>query len=174
MPTMTAPSPKALAYAKSLTEQTWVGEPAALVEVVEKLNTMSASQISKIIDLLKPVASQAAIAKAKAAQPTTELPAGKYGVEGIDGTIMVFSIDKPTQGKWAGWTFVNKLEGKNRTPIRDRDEKEAILDEIEAAGYLQSAKLYGKATGRCSICGTELTNPASIEAGIGPICATKF
>ncbi len=33
---------------------------------------------------------------------------------------------------------------------------------------------YGQRTGTCSCCGRELTKEASIEAGIGPICASKW
>ena len=33
---------------------------------------------------------------------------------------------------------------------------------------------YGQRTGTCSCCGRLLTNEGSIEAGIGPICATKW
>ena len=33
---------------------------------------------------------------------------------------------------------------------------------------------YGQRTGTCSCCGRELTAEASIEAGIGPICAEKW
>jgi hypothetical protein len=39
---------------------------------------------------------------------------------------------------------------------------------------LNAAIRYGKVSGSCSCCGRELTDPKSIEAGIGPICATKF
>lgn len=39
---------------------------------------------------------------------------------------------------------------------------------------LAEAVAHGKATGECSCCGRELTDPASIAAGIGPICAKKF
>ena len=39
---------------------------------------------------------------------------------------------------------------------------------------LSAAIRYGKVSGECSCCGRELTDPKSIEAGIGPICATKF
>jgi hypothetical protein len=49
----------------------------------------------------------------------------------------------------------------------------AVLDEFEGAP-LQAAMRYGKLAGRCCSCGRELTDPASIEAGIGPICADKF
>lgn len=39
---------------------------------------------------------------------------------------------------------------------------------------LEQAKEYGRETGVCISCGAELTDPVSIEAGIGPICATKW
>ena len=38
----------------------------------------------------------------------------------------------------------------------------------------RAAVLYGKASGNCSICGRDLTDPESIERGIGPICAGKY
>lgn len=39
---------------------------------------------------------------------------------------------------------------------------------------LEQAKHYGRKTGTCIMCFRTLTNPDSIEAGIGPICADKF
>lgn len=47
------------------------------------------------------------------------------------------------------------------------------LDEI-AANPGEAAKLHGIKTGTCSCCGRELTDPASIAAGIGPVCATSW
>jgi hypothetical protein len=39
---------------------------------------------------------------------------------------------------------------------------------------LDAAKKYGQETGQCLVCGRTLTNPDSIEAGIGPVCASRF
>lgn len=39
---------------------------------------------------------------------------------------------------------------------------------------LDDAKAFGRNTGTCCVCGRELTNAASIAAGIGPICANRF
>lgn len=39
---------------------------------------------------------------------------------------------------------------------------------------LAAAREYGLRTGTCSCCGRELTDPRSIERGIGPICEAKF
>lgn len=47
------------------------------------------------------------------------------------------------------------------------------LREIEA-DPVEAAKRYGKLSGRCSCCGRDLTDPASIEIGVGPICLTRL
>jgi hypothetical protein len=36
------------------------------------------------------------------------------------------------------------------------------------------AAAYGRRFGRCIVCQAELTDPKSVEAGIGPVCAQKF
>ena len=164
-------SPKAIAYAKSLVSQVRAGDEN-LPELLLAMDEMTPKAISHIIDTHKPIVSAQKFTAAKAAAPTTDLPAGRYAVEGFDGTVMKYQIDKPVSGKWAGWTFVRDLATGDS--IRDRDTKQAILDELEAAGHLESAKLYGKVTGQCGICSKTLTNPDSIAAGIGPICAQKF
>lgn len=52
------------------------------------------------------------------------------------------------------------------------DQEKRILAFI--ADPKAAAKAYGIETGVCCICNATLTNKVSIEAGIGPICATKF
>jgi hypothetical protein len=47
------------------------------------------------------------------------------------------------------------------------------LREIEAAPG-EAAVKWGKMTGRCSCCGRTLSDPVSIERGIGPICAETW
>lgn len=55
-----------------------------------------------------------------------------------------------------------------------------LADEVKetlmaaASDPLNAAIRYGKVSGECSCCGRELTDPRSIERGIGPICADKF
>ena len=39
---------------------------------------------------------------------------------------------------------------------------------------LAAAVAFGRESGTCSVCGRELTDPASIAAGIGPVCAAGF
>ena len=39
---------------------------------------------------------------------------------------------------------------------------------------LEQAIAYGHATGNCVVCGAPLSDPKSVERGIGPVCAKKF
>lgn len=39
---------------------------------------------------------------------------------------------------------------------------------------LEEAKAFGALYGACCVCGKTLTNEDSIEAGIGPVCASRF
>lgn len=54
----------------------------------------------------------------------------------------------------------------------DADTEKRVLAFI--ADPKAAAIAYGIETGVCCICNATLTNKKSIEAGIGPICATKF
>lgn len=61
--------------------------------------------------------------------------------------------------------------------IRDMAEhREEITKTLEsiAADPLGFATAYGKETGICCCCNRELTDPVSVAAGIGPICAGKW
>jgi hypothetical protein len=105
-----------------------------------------------------------------------KVPAGRYAVTGEDGTTDFYRVDRPTDGRWKGYTFVKlgtggphggelhwqRLSFKNTAAILGK----IIADTPEAA-----AKRFGKEIGRCGMCGRTLTNPESIERGIGPVCA---
>ena len=68
--------------------------------------------------------------------------------------------------------YLGKIDPDGRfQPSRacDDDTRDAVVRISNNA--LAEAVEYGKRTGRCSCCGRELTDPASIAAGIGPICA---
>lgn len=82
------------------------------------------------------------------------------------GCLYVVEIDDDAyQGKIDGVTFKAVREARADTLAR--------LQTI-AADPAAAAVAYGRRTGTCSCCGRELTNHASIEAGIGPICASKW
>ncbi len=83
----------------------------------------------------------------------------------------------PMTGKNPGAIYVTEggvYLGKiiNGALVTYSDRKQAILDTVQ--NPLASAVAYGRVTGNCSCCGRELSDPASIEAGIGPVCASKY
>lgn len=51
-----------------------------------------------------------------------------------------------------------------------RKQERAVWQKVD----LEEAKEFGRAFGCCMVCGATLTNPDSIEAGIGPVCAGRF
>jgi hypothetical protein len=69
-----------------------------------------------------------------------------------------------------------KYLGKVTTAGCDSRLSDTVKEIIMGAAQdpLNAAIRYGKLSGECSCCGRELTDPRSIERGIGPICATKF
>lgn len=99
------------------------------------------------------------------------VPEGLYAVEiDIEGLIFV-KVDHGT-GRWEGYTFITRQVGSDFVRV-NRRVQDAALAGIRKAGFLESSVLYGKELGHCGRCGRELTNEASREAGIGPICAGK-
>lgn len=87
----------------------------------------------------------------------------------------------PDTGKNAGSIYVKegeaylgKVTGGEFLPTREcGDDRKAKVVAV-AADPASAAKAYGLRTGTCSCCGRGLTNGASIDLGIGPICAEKF
>lgn len=89
----------------------------------------------------------------------------------------------PATGRNAGALYVVEIEddayqGKivDATFSAMRETKADVLSRLQtiAQNPLEAAVRYGRRTGTCSCCGRELTNQASIDAGIGPICQQKW
>lgn len=113
-----------------------------------------------------------AIATSMTTLPSTpdgapEVPAGKYLVDDV-----AYRVDRPVKGKWAGYTFLVRIDRDER--VRNALVRNVILRKILAQGILESTAAYGRETGQCGQCGRTLTNPESIAAGIGPICAGRI
>lgn len=108
-------------------------------------------------------------------QPHTampEVPAGRYALDSDHG-VKFYHVQKPVDGKWAGYVFVHVQAGDDLFPIKNRESRAAILKEI--AENPQAAMIrYGREIGRCGHCGRTLTDDDSRAAGIGPICASKM
>lgn len=74
--------------------------------------------------------------------------------------------------------YLGKVTGGKYSAVWGMDanavaEVKAALDEI-AVNPREAAIRYGRETGICACCGAKLTDPVSVAAGIGPICAGKW
>lgn len=101
-----------------------------------------------------------------------DVPQGRYAVE-EKGEIKFFRVDRPTEGRWEGWTFLSIQASDELIPIRNPVRVHGILKSI-AKDPLEASAAYGRHIGACGVCGRTLTNPDSRRRGIGPICAEKF
>ncbi|MDD5708838.1 MAG: DUF6011 domain-containing protein, partial [Kiritimatiellae bacterium] len=79
----------------------------------------------------------------------------------------------PTEGKWAGYVFVEQQRGDEFSAIKIPDMRAGILRQI-AANPKEAMLRYGQELGYCGHCGRVLTNDESREAGIGPICRARW
>lgn len=122
---------------------------------------------AQAVDTLK---LEAAFAKASSA-----LKAPKLRVAGLvispakansknAGALYVKSADRYL-GKIMGGKFITS---RDCTP---EDEKNLLAVANDPVG---AAIAYGRTTGSCACCGRLLTDPESVERGIGPICAERF
>lgn len=165
----------------------WVPQPA----IIAWAKAASAEQIAAKVDWLytQPVAlvKESAVADRfadkrlgiKAAGGTPSLgakvvPAGRYAVTGEDGATKFYRVDQPTEGRWAGYTFVKVQAGDELHNVRNRQAREAVLVKIAKDGIEAAMLRYGKELGQCGHCGRTLTNEESRARGIGPICYGKM
>lgn len=98
--------------------------------------------------------------------------AGRYALE-TDQGIKFYRVSRPTEGRWAGFTFVDIQASDELHPIRNKDQRKSILEQIEVDP--KGAMLrYGQLIGACGHCGRTLTDETSRQLGIGPICRGKL
>jgi hypothetical protein len=126
--------------------------PAASQPVVTGAGTSSASEMT---------------------QTLAEVLEGRYAVDTEAGHLGFYKVDRPTEGKWAGWTFVKVQAGPEWHPVKSRATKAAILAKI-AADPKGAMLRYGVELGHCGHCGRELTDETSRAYGIGPVCRAKM
>lgn len=101
-----------------------------------------------------------------------DVKAGRYALVDCNGIVKFFKVDRPTEGKWKGWTFLSAQASDDFWPIRDRARKAEILSQIASDPYAALVR-YGRELGVCGVCGRALTDAESRANGIGPICAAK-
>lgn len=85
-------------------------------------------------------------------------------------SVRFFKIDAPDEGRWSGYVFVSRQASDDLYPIKDRRDKEQVINRILDDGWKQCLLLYGQKIGKCGHCGRTLTNDESRAYGIGPVC----
>jgi hypothetical protein len=105
-------------------------------------------------------------------QPRVDVPAGRYAVDTEAGHLAFYRVDRPTDGKWAGYTFVKVQASDELHPVRGGAAK-AVLAKI-AVDPTAAMLRYGQEIGKCGHCGRTLTDETSRELGIGPVCRAQL
>ena len=129
---------------------------------------LSVPQIRGVVNCIRRGAIDAAAPKVKTDAPS--VANGRYAITLAD-KLRFFRIKTPSEGNWAGFTFVDELTGGlslNTFPVKNKASKLEILMAIAADDGALAR--FGQELGICGVCGSPLTDATSRELGIGPIC----
>lgn len=166
---------KQIAYARSLAAQrqipaTW---QARVDAVLADPSLMDARKFSGMIDHLKALPWKAFDAEDPTTYPRTlpDVPAGRYAVATEAGPLAFYRVSRPTEGRWAGRTFVNVQASDDEHPVRGVAAA-TVLAKIAVDPDAAMAR-YGQEIGACGRCGKTLTDETSRALGIGPTCRSK-
>jgi hypothetical protein len=93
-------------------------------------------------------------------------PFGSYMIRGVEVEIKKpkYSWGSPSvivDGKYVGYVGQSKANAAFSALQNESDALSAVIQ-------------YAKVTHKCGVCHTKLTDPKSIAAGIGPVCAKKY
>lgn len=145
-----------LRYVRILIEERNAPRPEAILAEVAAADTRRASQI---IDVLKGLPYK----RQNLRRPAQgEIEPGLYTLGDT-----IYEVRKSQRGR--SYALEVREDGR-----REYAPGKVHMIKPENRLTLEEAKAYGRRTGYCCMCGKLLTNPESVDAGIGPICATKF
>lgn len=112
----------------------------------------------------------AAFAKAKANQKRPSLIVGSLRIKpASDNSPNAGALYVTNDGAYAGKIMDGKFHAVRDCPAELQAQVLEVLQDPKAA-----AIKHGRLTGNCACCGRTLTDPASIAAGIGPVCAAGW
>lgn len=114
-------------------------------------------------------------ANAATSAPVVDVPAGHYAVQSTGANDLAFyRVDRPTEGNYAGRTFVKLIVGGHPDRNVPRNQVAGILARI-AADPREASRRYAAEIRRCARCNHSLTDEASrrdadVNGGYGPEC----
>lgn len=145
-----------------LTEQLHGPDSDQAAALREQAHQMTKSDASRLISKLLREANAAPPATAPTPRTAQGVTPGLYR---RDGRVVRVYVSRGGSGHLLAsqyaegeWTYL----GAAGRFVRAEDRMS--LEEVQA---------FGRDTGICGICGRTLTNPESVEAGVGPVCAGK-
>jgi hypothetical protein len=108
-------------------------------------------------------------------QAKVEAPAGRYALPAEDGHFVFYKVDRPTEGKWAGYVFVKQLVGSVGSWDEQRLSRQTADSTLAriAADPEEAARMFGIKAKACGMCASPLSNVRSRAAGYGETCAAK-
>ena len=169
-PTTYPASPKQTAFIRTL-----LAERAGNAEAEAIRAALNARQVTKAV-ASDAITRLLAIKVAKAARPEATCPdvaAGHYATASRTGAndLDFWKVDRPTEGRWEGRTFVKRVIGGHEdTPVRGAEAAAALA---AIAADPEAGPRYGQTIGRCYACHRTLTDETSRALGIGPDCRSK-
>lgn len=165
-----APSPKQRALIEKLTDELRSLDADLAKAAEEYTARMDAhnlwtpgreGNISRWIDRL--------IAKVQELKAATELEDGMYVLDGV-----IYKVQHAVHG--SGRQYAKRLVPNSPGERASFEYAPGMIRKLrpEHRMTMEQAKEFGALYGTCCQCGRVLTNEDSIEAGIGPICASKL
>lgn len=121
---------------------------------------------------VKDAGAAAPAAKAPRSSGIPDVAAGRYAVE-HKGVLKFYRVDRPTEGRWAGRTFLKVQASDELHDIRDAQYRFDVLSLIARDPHAAMIR-YGHELGVCGKCGRTLTDETSRANGIGPVCAANL
>jgi hypothetical protein len=114
--------------------------------------------------------------KSRTSKVNSPVPSGHYATLSATGNndLDFWKVNRPTEGKWAGWVFVYRVIGGRPDQRITYKSQESALKAIESHGIEESGALYGWTIGRCYKCNRHLTDETSRTLGIGPDCRSQL
>lgn len=127
----------------------------------------AADMIKLMLELTEQLDLETRVPDQRTTSPAATVPDGRYAVRNNDGDYAFYRV---WNGDRAVLVYQQISDAETRVA---RTVAQGVLAKI-AADPKEAAMAYGRELGVCGVCNRTLTNPESISAGIGPVCASRF
>lgn len=152
----------------------YTGDFGFLTDLRRRGRPLSDGQAKGVLNCWRAEVRRAARQATAPTEPLPEVREGHYAVASVTGNndLDFFRVDRPTEGRWAGRTFVKRVIGGHPEYAVRGEDARRVLERIAADP--EAGQRYGQEIGRCCACNRRLTDEASRAAGIGPDCASRW